>query len=266
MKNLDLKCAIEKLSKVSIILIGCVTIVYFLSLEGIILYESGISNILGVVKDKEILMALVLSLFTATISSILGMMLIIALSFLYMTSKKYVKIGMKNIFNCINSIPPIVIGLAILLIFGKKYLGGFTDYLGIEILFTKLAIIVAQVAVILPMGFMEYINIIDSVDERYITTARGYGGSDYFIFFKIILPETLKNIKSIVVLMWSKAIGHFGAVVMVVGVTRFDTEVLSSSVFLNISCGDFTKSLASASLMIIISNIVSLLISKERLV
>lgn len=261
---MDLRNISNKLVKFFMILISIGLVLYFVILEAIVLFEAGFLNIVSSVKNIEILSALSLSIITASISSLLSMLLIIPLGYFNIKCSRRTNTIVEGVFSSINSVPPIVLGLSILILFGKHYLGGFTDYLGIEILFTKFAIVIAQVAVVLPMGYIEFVNYLRSVDERYILTARGYGADDLFIYRRIIIPEVFQGIKSTSILMWSKAIGHFGAVVMVVGVTRFKTEVLPSTVFLNISCGDLEKSLAAAGIMIIISNIISIIMLKGR--
>lgn len=261
---MDLRSVKSNIIKVSMIGISLLVLAYFIILEIIVLYEAGLVNIVTSIKDLEILSSLLLSLFTATISSLLSMLLIIPLGYLYMKDNRKVNRLADGIFSSINSVPPIVLGLSILILFGKHYLGGFFSSVGMKILFSKFAIVIAQVAVVLPMGYVEFSNCLRNVDDKYILTAKGYGADDLFIYMRIILPEIFQSIKSIVLLMWSKAIGHFGAVVMVVGVTSFKTEVLPSTVFLNISCGDLEKSLAAGAIMIIISNVISILMLKGR--
>ena len=55
------------------------------------------------------------------------------------------------------------------------------------------------------------------------------------------------------ILTWSRAIGEFGATLMLVGVTRMKTETLPASIYLNISTGDNGMAMAAAIILLIIS-------------
>ena len=66
------------------------------------------------------------------------------------------------------------------------------------------------------------------------------------------LPLMRKNIVAGLILTWGKAIGEFGAVLMVAGATRFRTEILPTSIYLNMATGEKNSVMASTSILIMI--------------
>ena len=65
-----------------------------------------------------------------------------------------------------------------------------------------------------------------------------------------------------IILTWSRAIGEFGATLMLVGITRMRTETLPGSIYLSISTGDTKRAMASATIMLVIS-VAALIISNK---
>jgi molybdate transport system permease protein len=91
------------------------------------------------------------------------------------------------------------------------------------------------------------------VDERLEFIAGTLGASRWTRFRTVLLPLCRQSVIAMVVLVWSRALGEFGATLMLVGVTRMKTETLPASIYLNISTGDNGMAMASAILIMIIS-------------
>ena len=87
--------------------------------------------------------------------------------------------------------------------------------------------------------------------------------TDFEVFWHIVLPLLKKQILCIWLICFSRALGEFGACMMLVGVTRMKTETLATSIFLNMTTGEFDVAsgvcimLMSISLAVmIISNVI----------
>lgn len=91
------------------------------------------------------------------------------------------------------------------------------------------------------------------IDTKMIFTARSLGANEFQSFINVILPALKKEILALSLMNWSRAIGEFGVVMMVVGVTRMKTETLATSVFLNMSIGDTDVAVGLALILILIS-------------
>jgi molybdate transport system permease protein len=81
-------------------------------------------------------------------------------------------------------------------------------------------------------------------------------------FFRITLPMARQGILSGIVLAWARAIGEFGATLMVAGSTRMKTETLPIAVFLNISSGEIGIALSCALILIAVGFIILLILKQ----
>ena len=88
-----------------------------------------------------------------------------------------------------------------------------------------------------------------------LPTAYTLGASPWRCFLTILLPLCRRSLVSTFILTWSRALGEFGATLMLVGITRFKTETLPGSIYLSISTGDNQAAMATAMLMLIISGL-----------
>jgi molybdate transport system permease protein len=150
------------------------------------------------------------------------------------------------------SLPYLVLGLCLLIVFSSD-LGKALKELGFKVVFDKNGIIMAQLIVNLPFAVRFMRTAMSDVDIRLEFIAGTLGASRWIRFRTILLPLCRQSIIAMVVLVWSRALGEFGATLMLVGVTRMKTETLPASIYLNISTGDNGMAMASAILILIIS-------------
>lgn len=73
-------------------------------------------------------------------------------------------------------------------------------------------------------------------------------------FCTILLPQCRAALVTSAILTWSRAMGEFGATLMLVGVTRMKTETLPGSIYLSISTGENGMAMAAAIIMLVISS------------
>jgi len=94
---------------------------------------------------------------------------------------------------------------------------------------------------------------IEGVDVRMEYVARTLGCSPFQAFCRVTLPLIRNQILAGLILTWGKALGEFGAVLMLAGATRFRTETLPIAIFLNMSTGDMEALMVSATILILIA-------------
>ena len=92
-----------------------------------------------------------------------------------------------------------------------------------------------------------------TIDQGYRLTAYNLGLSPFWTLLKIELPMCWKPLICGAILAWSRAIGEFGATLMLAGATRFKTETLPMAVYLNISSGDFELAIGASVWLLFIS-------------
>ena len=143
-------------------------------------------------------------------------------------------------------VPPLVAGIGLLFLFSSSALGKPLAEWGIRILFTPLGAFAAQTFIAVPIIIRTSRTAFESVDTGYEAAALTLGSSPVGVFLKITLPLARNGILSGAVLAMARAMGEFGATLMVAGSTRMKTETLPIAVYLNISSGELGVALACA--------------------
>jgi molybdate transport system permease protein len=116
------------------------------------------------------------------------------------------------------ALPPTVLGYILLLLFGKRGpLGAILERLGIPVIFTMAAAVIASIVVSLPLMYQSCKAALRSVDPQYAAAARTLGLRDGFIFWRVTFPLAAPGIISGAVLSFARALGEFGATLMVAG-------------------------------------------------
>ena len=126
---------------------------------------------------------------------------------------------------------------------------------GFKVVFSPAGIVMAHILVNLPYAIRLIRTAFEASDQRMEFIARTLGASPWKCFLTILLPLCRRSLVSTFILTWSRALGEFGATLMVVGITRFKTETLPGSIYLSISTGDNQAAMATAMLMLMISGL-----------
>ena len=239
--------------KGSLILLTSVLIFFFcLVFAGLILWPDP-QALIQALTSEEILFAIELSLITSLISTVFCA--IVALPVAYTLSRyQFAGSGLMGLIISLPlSLPPLVAGIALLIFFGPSLFGSFLQNIVVDIVYTTGAIIIAQFFVNVPYLIRVMRSAFDSVNPRYEHVARTLGASEPAVFFQVSLPMCRQALLAGLTITWSKAMGEFGAVLMLAGATRMKTETLPIALYLNISTGDLDLAIASATILLAIS-------------
>ena len=116
-------------------------------------------------------------------------------------------------------LPPVVTGLALLKLFGRRGpLGRWIHELfGIDVIFTWRAVVIALGVMALPLLVRAARAAFEEVDQRFEQIARTLGASEWRIFFTISLPLARRGVLGGTLLAFARALGEFGATIMVAG-------------------------------------------------
>ena len=90
----------------------------------------------------------------------------------------------------------------------------------------------------------------DQINPRQEQVALTLGCSRSQAFWKVVLPEARRGMISAATIAWARALGEFGPILVFAGTTRMKTEVLASTVFLELSTGDIEAAVAVSLLMV----------------
>ncbi len=219
-----------------------------------VLIIKGLNYIIPSLMSPEVIFSLKLSLETSTISTAICMLIAIPASYaLYKYTSRYRHL-IENILYTPMSLPHLVSGVALLLLFGRNGIGDFLyNHFHIDFVFTAYGITLAQLFVHLPFAIKITLTSLEEINQKMIFTARTLGCNEFQSFIHIILPSLRRSILSNIIMTWSRALGEFGAVMMLAGTTRMKTEVLPTSIFLNMATGDLDLAIGTAAILIILS-------------
>jgi len=218
------------------------------------LIVKGSSYVIPALLSDEIIFAIKLSMKTSIISTLICVIVSIPASYsIYKAKGKYKNI-IENIIYTPMSLPHLVSGIALLLFFGNRGIGKFLyENFKLDFVFTVNGIILAQVFVNLSFSIQIILNSLEEIDSKTIFVSRTLGCSEIDSFIHIILPSLKRGILSSSIMNWSRALGEFGAVMMLAGTTRMKTEVLPTAIYLNMATGDLNLAIGTAVILISIS-------------
>ncbi|KNF07920.1 molybdate ABC transporter permease protein ModB [Gottschalkia purinilytica] len=229
-----------------------VFLIFILLVISTVLYK-GIPNLFELILEEEILFSIKLSFFTSTVSTLICLLFSIPISYGLARYNFPFKNFINSILQVPISLPPLASGLALLLTFSIGYISNFLDKINLNPIFTIKGIILAHFFLNVPYMIRILRASIEDINPRLEFVSRTLGYSNFKTFFKVTIPLAKRSLFASIVITWSKAIGEFGTVLMLAGTTRFKTETLPASIFLNVSSGDVDKALTSSVILIIIS-------------
>ncbi len=156
------------------------------------------------------------------------------------------------------ALPTIVAGLTLLALYGP------TTPIGIDVAFTRTAIVLALMFVTLPFVVRTVQPVLQELDSELEEAARSLGASNTTTFRRVVFPNILPGILSGVALAFAKAVGEFGSLVIITGNIPYRTEVSSVYIFGRIESGDSTSAAAVAVVLLALSFVTLLSIGAIR--
>jgi len=211
--------------------------------------------------SREILFAIRLSLTTATVATILSML--IAIPVAYAISQT--EFPGKNIVDSLLDLPivisPVALGAALLVFFNTPVGAGIDAHI-IKFVFAVPGIVLAQITVISALAVRLLKSTFDSIDPRYEQVGRTLGCSKPEAFLRITLPLAKDGLIASGILTWARATGEFGATITLAGATTMKTETLPIAIFLSLASADIEKTIAVIFVLIIIA-VVALIIMRK---
>lgn len=145
-------------------------------------------------------------------------------------------------------LPPTAVGLALLLLLGRDGLlgGPLHRWLGIDLAFTWKAVVVASGVVAFPLLVRSVRSALEEVDPRLLGVARTLGRGPAATFFAVHLPLAWRGVVAGTVLAFARALGEFGATVLVAGNIPGRTQTLALAIFQRVQVGRDREALALA--------------------
>lgn len=152
-------------------------------------------------------------------------------------------------------VPPVATGLILLKLFGRRGpLGWFLSQVcGIDIVFTWKAVVVATAAMSLPLLVRSARVAFEEVPERLEGVARSLGAGAWRTFFAVSLPLARRGLLAGVVLAFARALGEFGATVMIAGMIPGETITLALGIYHQVQLGDDSAAYALLGVSVVLA-------------
>jgi len=202
----------------------------------------------------EIQYSLGLSLISCTATAIISLWIAVPLGYLLSRYSFFGKGFVDAILDIPIVLPPLVVGLSLLILF-QFMPSPFASL----VVYQVPAVIIAQVAVACAFAVRTMKGAFDQIDPRCEQVALTLGCSRAAAFSRVVLPEAMPGMLTAGTLAWARALGEFGPLLIFAGATRNKTEVLSTSVFLELSVGDLAAAVSISLIMILAAVIVLML-------
>lgn len=200
-------------------------------------------------QSPEIRYATKLSLFSCTVTTLLALFVAVPIGYLM----SHYRFPGKNLLDGILDIPivlpPLVIGLSLLILFQTPLLREFDRHV-FPVTYEIAAVILAQFMVACAFAVRTVRTSFDQINPRAEQVALTLGCSRSQAFWRIVLPEARRGVVSAATIAWARALGEFGPILIFAGTTRMKTEVLASTVFLEMSTGNIEAAVAVSLLMV----------------
>lgn len=202
---------------------------------------------------NEIFSIVVLTLRICFISTLISTIIAILLGFtLGLNDNKFIKY-VKIITNAFTSLPPVIAGVVVYLIFSKNGVLGHLSWL-----YTEKVIIIAQVLIVTPIITANIFPAVESIRNSFIETSLGLKISKVKMYFQL-LKEVKISVISAIITGFGRAISEVGAVMIVGGNVRYKTRVLTSAIVLENNKGNYQMSIKLGIILMAISLTVSFL-------
>ncbi|MEZ6135108.1 MAG: ABC transporter permease [Pirellulaceae bacterium] len=162
-------------------------------------------------------------------------------------------------------LPPLVLGLSLLILFHLpfgdwKLESWLREDVGFPVTYRWPAVVLAQFSVSCAFAIRTMRVTFDQINPRAEDVARTLGCSRGQAFLQIALPQAWRGMLAAGTIAWARALGEFGPILVFAGSTRFKTEVLSTSVFLEFSVGQLDAAVAVSLLMVAMAVVVLLVL------
>lgn len=240
-------------------------------------------SVKGFFEDPNIMNSLKLSLFSCTITTILCLIVAVPIGYLMSRFDFKGKVFLDSILDIPIMLPPIVVGIGLLIFFNtdllinleiflqKTWLNFVNEHefllrrgwdkfkIKINPTFTVAGVILAQFMVACAFAVRSMRTTFDEISIRQEQVALTLGCSRGQAFYRIVLPRARMGMVSAATLAWARSLGEFGPILIFAGTTRMKTEVLSTTVYLEFSVGNLAMASTVSIFMIITAVVIVLL-------
>lgn len=205
-------------------------------------------HLLQALRSEEIRFSIRLSLLSCTATTLLALSVAVPIGYLMSRFRFPGRRLLDAILDVPIVLPPLVIGLSLLILFQTPPGRAIERF--VPFTYAVPGVIMAQFAVACAFAVRTMLATFDQLDPRREQVALTLGCSRGQAFWRVALPDARRGVLTAATLAWARALGEFGPILVFAGATRMRTEVLPTTVFLELSVGNIEAAVAVSLLMI----------------
>jgi molybdate transport system permease protein len=181
-----------------------------------------------------VLDALRLSVLSATLATLISLVLGVPLAWVLARSQARGRTVLRALVTVPLVLPPVVGGVALFLVLGRQGLVGSWLYetFGLTIPFTTAAVVIAETFVAMPFLVISVEGALRAADARFEDAAATLGADRWTTFRRVTLPLVAPGVAAGAVLCWARALGEFGATITFAGNFPGTTQTMPLAVYL----------------------------------
>lgn len=151
-------------------------------------------------------------------------------------------------------LPPTVVGLGLLLTFGKHGpIGKFLSLFGTTVVFSWPATVISAAVMAFPLMYMTSRAAFEQVDNYVEDAARTLGASEWRVFWSVTLPLAWPGVAAGTVLSLARSLGEFGATLMLAGNIPGKTATIPVAIYFSIQAGEMNQALVLVGVVLVIA-------------
>jgi len=242
------------------LVLGCFVGTYVLLIVSMLVADASFTSggdLWAAIQSPEIRAATILSLVSASLTALLSVWFAVPIGYVMAHSRFRGRALLDAILDIPIVLPPMVIGLSLLILFASP-IGQAIESV-IPVTYHRPSIVIAQFAVACAFAVRTMIVTFQQINPRHERVAQTLGCRRSQAFWHVVLPQARRGMVSAFLLAWARALGEFGPILVFSGATRMKTEVLPTTVFLELSIGQIEAAVAVSLLMVAAAVLVLLL-------
>lgn len=148
------------------------------------------------------------------------------------------KIFIEGLFISPLIFPPTVVGFLLLLIFGNNgAIGKLLNIINISVIFTWYGAVIAAIVISFPLMYKTTLGTFEQIDHNLLCVARTLGATEWMVFWRVALPLAIPGIVTATTLSFARALGEFGATLMIAGNIPGQTKTIPMAIYFAVEAG-----------------------------
>jgi molybdate transport system permease protein len=208
----------------------------------------------GALTTREIRFSIKLSLITCTATALLSLLVAVPIGYLLSRGRFPGKAVVDAALDIPIVLPPMVIGLCLLILFQTE-LGKFIER-AVPFTYTVFGVVLAQFVIGAAFAIRTMHGTFDHLSARPEDVAMTLGCTRGQAVWLVTLPAARRGMFAAASVAWARSLGEFGPILVFAGATRLKTEVLPTTVWLELSVGNLEAAVAVSLLMVVMAMLV----------